>query len=49
MGNVFNAIAMEGVDQNTVTFFTGDNGPWMVKGLSGGSEGLLTGRYSGYW
>jgi arylsulfatase A-like enzyme len=49
VGNVFNAIAMEGLENNTVTFFTGDNGPWMVKGLSGGSEGLLTGRYSGYW
>jgi hypothetical protein len=29
--------------------FTGDNGPWMIKGLSAGSTGLLTGRYSGYW
>merc|ERR1711865_490140 len=29
--------------------FTGDNGPWMIQGLSGGSTGLLTGRFSGYW
>lgn len=26
-----------------------DNGPWMVKDQSGGSEGLFTGRFSGYW
>jgi hypothetical protein len=25
------------------------DGPWMVQGLSGGSPGLLVGRYSGYW
>merc|ERR1712060_834078 len=33
----------------TVFLFTGDNGPWMIQGLSGGSTGLLTGRFSGYW
>ena len=27
----------------------GDNGPWMEQGLSGGSEGLFTGEFSGYW
>ena len=35
------------IDRNTLILFTGDNGPWMVQGTSGGSEGLLTGRASG--
>ena len=35
--------------RNTLVLFTGDNGPWMVQGNSGGSPGLLSGRYSGYW
>ena len=25
------------------------SGPWKIQGLSGGSEGLFVGRYSGYW
>lgn len=32
-----------------LVWWSGDNGPWMIQGLSGGSEGLLTGRYSQYW
>lgn len=38
-----------GIDRNTLILFTGDNGPWMVKGTSGGSEGIFSGRFSGYW
>jgi len=34
---------------NTLILFTGDNGPWMIENQSGGSPGLLVGRYSGYW
>jgi hypothetical protein len=26
-----------------------DNGPWLVHNQSAGSEGLITGRASGYW
>jgi hypothetical protein len=37
------------IEKNTLIMFTGDNGPWMVKGKSGGSEGLLTGITAGYW
>ena len=37
------------VMKNTLILFTGDNGPWLIQGLSGGSAGLFTGRYSGYW
>lgn len=35
--------------ENTLILFTGDNGPWMTKGLSAGSTGIYTGRYAGYW
>lgn len=38
-----------GVEKNTLILFTGDNGPWLVQGKSGGSTGLLSGRFSGYW
>ena len=34
---------------DTPGIWQGDNGPWMIQGLSGGSEGLLTGRYAQYW
>ena len=34
---------------NTLILFTSDNGPWLSRGLSAGSEGLFTGRYSGYY
>ena len=30
-----------GVLNTTLTFFTSDNGPWLVRGLAGGSAGLL--------
>lgn len=29
--------------------FVPDNGPWLVHNQSAGSEGLITGRASGYW
>ena len=38
-----------GLSKNTLILFTGDNGPWLVQGASGGSSGLLSGRFSGYW
>lgn len=49
VGNVVDALVTAKVDQNTLILFTGDNGPWMIQGTSGGSEGLLTGRWGGYW
>ena len=35
--------------ENTIILFTSDNGPWLSRGLSAGSEGLFTGRYAGYY
>jgi len=49
IGNVHEAVKAAGIEENTLMLFTGDNGPWLIQGLSGGSTGLLTGRYSGYW
>mmetsp|Transcript_56321 Transcript_56321/g.180831 ORF Transcript_56321/g.180831 Transcript_56321/m.180831 type:complete len:599 (+) Transcript_56321:53-1849(+) len=49
VGNVWRALQDAGIEENTLILFTGDNGPWMQAGLSAGSTGLLTGRFSGYW
>ena len=34
-------IAPAGADEDTIVFFTSDNGPWLVKRLFGGSAGVL--------
>lgn len=49
VGNLIKKLEELSVDENTLVLFTSDNGPWLVRGLSGGSEGLFTGRSSGYW
>jgi hypothetical protein len=49
VGNVVAKLKEVDVMKHTLILFTGDNGPWLVQGLSGGSAGLFTGRYSGYW
>jgi len=49
VGNIRQTVQEQGIEENTLFFFTSDNGPWMIQDLSGGSSGLLTGRYSGYW
>ena len=39
----------EGLDKNTLVFFTSDNGPWLVKDLAGGSAGPLRGGKGSTW
>merc|ERR1719456_313877 len=46
IGNLIKKVKEAGIEDNTLFMFTGDNGPWMMQGLSGGSHGLLSGRYS---
>eukprot|EP01083_Nonionella_stella_P020771 57645_1 len=42
IGSIYAAIEKSGVADNTLTFFTADNGPWLQKKLSGGSAGLFS-------
>lgn len=41
VGQVLSALREAGVAENTLLFFTSDNGPWLTQGLQGGSAGLL--------
>ena len=41
VGAIMRAVEDAGALHSTLTFFTSDNGPWLVKKLSGGSAGLL--------
>jgi arylsulfatase A len=49
VGNVMKKLEDLGIDDNTLVLFSSDNGPWLMEAVSGGSEGLFTGRASGYW
>lgn len=41
VGQVLKALRDQGVAENTLVFFTSDNGPWLIQGAQGGSAGLL--------
>jgi arylsulfatase A len=41
VGEVLSTLHREGVAENTLVFFTSDNGPWLIMGDQGGSAGLL--------
>lgn len=41
IGELLNALQVNGVDDNTLMIFTSDNGPWLVKEEHGGSAGSL--------
>jgi arylsulfatase A len=41
VGQVLETLRKEKLADNTLVFFTSDNGPWLVKELAGGSAGLL--------
>ena len=45
-GTIVQKIRDLGIEEDTLILFTSDNGPWMTMGLSGGSEGLFTGRFA---
>ncbi|MCW9706599.1 sulfatase family protein [Fodinibius salsisoli] len=40
-GKILNELRELGIADNTLVFFTSDNGPWIVKKQEGGSAGLL--------
>ena len=41
VGQIMGAVKAAGALESTITFFTSDNGPWLIRGLAGGSAGLL--------
>jgi hypothetical protein len=41
IGDVMAALKSADVDDNTLVFFTSDNGPWLIQRLSGGSQGTF--------
>ncbi|MBA4147904.1 MAG: sulfatase [Verrucomicrobia bacterium] len=48
-GQILQALQKEKLDKNTLVVFTSDNGPWLVKDLTGGSGGLLRDGKGGTW
>ena len=49
VGLVLRTLKEEGVAENTLVFFTSDNGPWLIQGANGGSAGLLRGGKGSTW
>jgi arylsulfatase A-like enzyme len=41
VGQLLETLRHEGLEKNTLVFFTSDNGPWLIEGLAGGSAGML--------
>ncbi len=41
VGQVMNTLRENGLEENTLVFFTSDNGPWLTQGPAGGTAGLL--------
>ena len=39
----------QGIEENTLVFFTSDNGPWIIKNEKGGSSGLLRDGKGSTW
>ncbi len=49
VGQVLDTLRREGLAENTLVFFTSDNGPWLVFDTHGGSAGLLRGGKGMTW
>ena len=49
VGQVLETLRQEGLAENTLVFFTSDNGPWLTQGEAGGSAGLLRDGKGSTW
>ena len=49
VGEVLKTLRDLGLAENTLVFFTSDNGPWLTKGVEGGSAGLLRDGKGNTW
>lgn len=49
VGRVLDTLRKEGLAENTLVFFTSDNGPWLIFGDHGGSAGLLRDGKGSTW
>ena len=48
-GQILGILRELGLQENTFVFFTSDNGPWLLRGLQGGSAGLLRNGKGSTW
>lgn len=49
VGQILEALKQQGIAENTLVFFTSDNGPWLTMGNQGGSAGLLKDGKGSTW
>ena len=49
VGEIMKALEANSLAENTLVFFTSDNGPWIIKGEEGGSAGLLRDGKGSTW
>lgn len=49
VGQIMKTLKEEGLSENTLVFFTSDNGPWIIKDELGGSAGLLRDGKGSTW
>ena len=49
VGEILATLRQEGLAENTLVFFTSDNGPWLIMGDQGGSAGLLRDGKGSTW
>lgn len=49
VGEIMKTLQAQGIAENTLVFFTSDNGPWIIKDERGGSSGLLRDGKGSTW
>ncbi|MCB0587056.1 MAG: sulfatase, partial [Phaeodactylibacter sp.] len=49
VGEILKLLDEQGLSENTLVFFTSDNGPWIIKNEEGGSAGLLRDGKGSTW